>query len=82
MSGGSNGSWTGTVKRGRSCQQIAACWIHISAPLTPVLMQVQKSKVLASNGIMHILTRGERIPIYAKEGEGEDSAFIQRQANP
>lgn len=45
-------------------------------------MQVQKSKVLASNGIMHILTRGERIPIYAKEGEGEDSAFIQRQANP
>ena len=71
------------MKQGRSCQQIAACWIHSSAPLTPVFTQVQKlSEVLASNGIMQILPHGERFPIYAWEGEGEDMAFVQRHASP
>lgn len=60
-----------------------ASWIQGSGPLTPALTQVQKkSKVLASNGIIHIPTRGEQIPIYAWEGEGEDLAFIQRHAIP
>lgn len=81
VSEGSNGSWTGTMKQGRSCQQIAARWIQKSAHLTSVLAQVQKSsKVLASNGVMHIPTHGERIPVYTQERKGKDLALIKRYA--
>lgn len=48
-----------------------------------ILTQAQKkSKVLANNHIMHILTCGEKISINAWEGEGEDLAFTQRHASP
>lgn len=70
------------MKWGRSHKQVTACQVQNSALLTPHISAQKATKVLASNGIIHILTNAERLPTYVDEGGGEDLSFIKRYASP